>query len=89
MGRNQKPQLPGADDGVDGAIGEFRTFVHERVHHVVAEIEVAVSVVCLDQSYDDTIRRLKGNIKEQFKASRVGQKNTTGFTLGFTPDEVK
>ncbi len=49
--------------------------------------EVVVSVVCLGQLYEDTIRRLKGNIKEQIKAPKVGQKCTTGFTLGFTPEK--
>lgn len=47
--------------------------------------EVVVSVVCLDQSYEDTIRRLKGNIKEHIKAPKIGQICTTGFTFGFTP----
>lgn len=49
--------------------------------------EVVVSVVCLDQSYEETIRRLKGNIKEHIKAPKVGQICTTGFTFGFTPKE--
>lgn len=49
--------------------------------------EVAVSVVCLDQPYEETIKRLKGNIKEQIKVPKVGQKCTTGFTLGFTQEK--
>jgi hypothetical protein len=45
--------------------------------------ELVVSLVCFDLDYDATLRRLKGNAKNEFKASKVGQ-SVEGFTLGFT-----
>lgn len=49
--------------------------------------ELVVSVVCLEQSYKDTLHRLKSNIKEVMRAPKIGQKCSTGFNLGFTSEE--
>jgi hypothetical protein len=46
--------------------------------------ELAVSMLAFNHSLDDTVKRLKGNIKEVFRMSKVGDKSVnTGFTLGF------
>jgi hypothetical protein len=46
--------------------------------------EVAVSMLAFGHSFDDTVRRLKGNIKEVFRMTKVGDKaGSTGFTIGF------
>jgi len=46
--------------------------------------ELVVAVLCLDMDYDITLRRLKGNIKDDIKMPKLGQK--TGFTLGFSSE---
>jgi SpoVK/Ycf46/Vps4 family AAA+-type ATPase len=45
--------------------------------------ELAVAMLAFQHSFDETIRRLKGNIKEVFRMSKVGDKSVEGFTLGF------
>ena len=49
--------------------------------------ELIVSVLCLDLDYEVTLKRLKGNIKNEIKMPKVGMKSTVGFTLGFTPEK--
>jgi SpoVK/Ycf46/Vps4 family AAA+-type ATPase len=46
--------------------------------------ELIVSVLCLGLDYELTLKRLKGNIKDEIKMPKVSLKSTTGFTLGFT-----
>jgi hypothetical protein len=48
--------------------------------------ELAVAMLAFGHSFDDTLRRLKGNIKEVFRMSKVGDKSVEGFTLGFKKD---
>jgi SpoVK/Ycf46/Vps4 family AAA+-type ATPase len=45
--------------------------------------ELIVSLVCFNLNYDETLKRLKGNAKNEFKAPKVGQE-VEGYTLGFT-----
>jgi len=49
--------------------------------------ELIVSILCLDLNYEETIKRLKSNIKDTIKMPKIGQKMNEGFTLGFTPEE--
>jgi hypothetical protein len=49
--------------------------------------ELAVSMLAFDHSFSETHTRLRGNIKEVFKMAKVGDKSTTGFTLGFKNDK--
>lgn len=50
--------------------------------------ELAVAMLAFKHSFDDTVRRLKGNIKEVFRMSKVGDKSvSTGFTLGFVKEK--
>jgi energy-coupling factor transporter ATP-binding protein EcfA2 len=49
--------------------------------------ELVVSVLCLDQDYETTLKRLKGNIKNEIRMPKIGQKTVDGFTLGFTQEE--
>jgi ATPase family associated with various cellular activities (AAA) len=46
--------------------------------------ELAVAMLAFNHRFDETLARLKGNIKEIFKMSKVGEKSVTGFTIGFT-----
>ena len=47
--------------------------------------ELAVSMLAFKHPFDETVRRLKGNVKEVFRLSKVGDKCVdTGFTLGFS-----
>lgn len=48
--------------------------------------ELVVSILCLNLDYDETLRRLKGNIKDVIKMPKIGQK-TSSFTVGFQKDE--
>lgn len=65
-----------------------KQIVHDTEGMGFAHIrELAASVLCLDSDYDLTLKRLKGNIKGQFKMQKIGQKSDVGFTLGFTPEE--
>jgi energy-coupling factor transporter ATP-binding protein EcfA2 len=45
--------------------------------------ELAVSMLAFNHPLDDTVRRLRGNMKEVFRMSKVGEKISTGFTIGF------
>jgi energy-coupling factor transporter ATP-binding protein EcfA2 len=50
--------------------------------------ELAVAMLAFNHGFDDTIRRLRGNIKEVFRMTKVGDKSvSTGFTLGFVKDK--
>jgi energy-coupling factor transporter ATP-binding protein EcfA2 len=52
--------------------------------------EVAVAMLAFNHKFEDTVNRLKGNIKEVFRMSKVGDRSvTTGFTIGFKSDKVK
>jgi|SRR6267378_4256956 len=52
--------------------------------------EVVVSMVAFDRSFEETLTRLKGNIKKTYKMSQVGDMSqTTGFTVGFVGDGKK
>lgn len=49
--------------------------------------ELAVAMLAFRHTFDDTVRRLKGNVKEVFRMSKVGDKTVNaGFTLGFKKD---
>jgi energy-coupling factor transporter ATP-binding protein EcfA2 len=46
--------------------------------------ELAIAILAFDHDMEETIKRLKGNVKETFKMSKVGDRSaSTGFTLGF------
>jgi hypothetical protein len=45
--------------------------------------ELAVSILAFNHGFDETLQRLKGNVKETFRSSKVGDRQVTGFTLGF------
>jgi len=46
--------------------------------------ELAVAMLAFGHSFDETVSRLKGNVKEVFRMSKVGDKSVrTGFTIGF------
>lgn len=65
-----------------------KQIVHDTEGMGFAHIrELTASILCLDLDYDLTLKRLKGNIKDEFKMPKVGQKSNVGFTLGFTPKE--
>ncbi len=50
--------------------------------------ELAVAMLAFNHTFDETVRRLKGNIKEVFRMSKVGDKSVSqGFTLGFKQDD--
>lgn len=50
--------------------------------------ELAVAMLAFKHGFDETVRRLKGNVKEVFRMSKVGDKSVnTGFTLGFRKDK--
>ncbi len=50
--------------------------------------ELAVAMLAFNHTFDETLRRLKGNIKEVFRMSKVGDKAVnTGFTLGFVKEK--
>ena len=52
--------------------------------------ELAVAVLAFNHTVDDTVKRLKGNVKEVFRMTKVGDRSVqTGFTLGFTGDGKK
>lgn len=52
--------------------------------------ELAVAMLAFKHTFDDTVRRLKGNIKEVFRMTKVGDKSVnTGFTLGFMREETE
>jgi hypothetical protein len=46
--------------------------------------ELAISMLAFNHKFEDTVARLRGNIKEVFRLSKVGDRSVnTGFTLGF------
>lgn len=49
--------------------------------------ELAVAMLAFRHTFDDTVRRLKGNIKKVYKMSQVGDTSVEGFTLGFKKDK--
>lgn len=49
--------------------------------------ELVVSILCLNLPYEDSLKRLKGNIKCEIKMPKIGQKMDAGFTLGFTKEK--
>ena len=53
--------------------------------------ELAVAMLAFGHDFQpSTLGRLKGNVKEVFRMSKVGDKScSTGFTLGFTGDGKK
>lgn len=49
--------------------------------------ELAVSILAFNQGFEETVQRLRGNVKEVFRMSRVSDKSAnTGFTVGFKRD---
>jgi hypothetical protein len=47
--------------------------------------ELAVSMLAFGHSFETSVGRMKGNIKEVFKMSKVGEKmGNVGFTIGFS-----
>jgi hypothetical protein len=46
--------------------------------------ELVVSILCLKLDYKTTLQRLRGNISEEFRMPKVGQKATKGYTFGFS-----
>ena len=49
--------------------------------------ELAVAMLAFGHDFKSTLGRLKGNVKEVFRMSKVGDKScNTGFTLGFVSD---
>jgi hypothetical protein len=45
--------------------------------------ELVVSILCLNLDYKTTLQRLKGNISDEFRMPKVGQKSNKGYTFGF------
>lgn len=75
----------------------FKTYVtSEEMDKMVTETEglgmahlreLAVAMLAFKHTFEDTVKRLKGNVKEVFRMSKVGDKSvSTGFTLGFKKD---
>lgn len=49
--------------------------------------ELAVTMLAFKHPFEDTLKRLKGNVKEIFRMTKVGDKSiSTGFTVGFKQD---
>jgi hypothetical protein len=46
--------------------------------------ELVVSILCLKLDYKTTLQRLRGNISDEFRMPKVGQKATKGYTFGFS-----
>jgi energy-coupling factor transporter ATP-binding protein EcfA2 len=47
--------------------------------------ELAVSMLAFNHSFESTVARMKGNVKEVFRMGKVGEKmGNVGFTIGFS-----
>ena len=52
--------------------------------------ELVVSMVAFERGFDETVARMRGNIKKTYKMSQVGDNSqATGFTVGFVGDQNK
>jgi len=71
----------------------FKDKTVEEIAHYAAETdglgmahlrELAVSMLAFNHTFEATVARMKGNVKEVFRMSKVGEKmGNVGFTIGF------
>jgi hypothetical protein len=71
----------------------FKDKTPEEIAHYAAETEglgmahlreLAVSMLAFNHTFEATVARMKGNVKEVFRMSKVGEKlGNVGFTIGF------
>jgi energy-coupling factor transporter ATP-binding protein EcfA2 len=71
----------------------FKNKTTEEITHYAQETdglgmahlrELAVSMLAFNHTFEATVARMKGNVKEVFRMSKVGEKmGNVGFTIGF------